>query len=306
MNISSKTDDNFDSSIDNTSKNLADLTFVNPEINDSSFVKERREKEKLTGAERQKRKREAERREREANETGEETIKRKFVEKEYSVRNRSYAQAAKAAGGKMLEIRSHNQEYLLEQLDFDFIDTECTMKFFEKWNEGDVTEYDMTGGLSQGGVWVSCRNMETLNIVKEFVATLSSPDLLGGRYKVFGEGEKPYLYLQAWIPDRWWDKKDQLFQLIKYTNRWLTAPLEDGQIPHFRLSSGLKKRKSNDRGFFEVTFEIDEYLFPVIAERKGQFKIGMTETKFFGSGMVAAAKRMIGERYERMIDANNQ
>ena len=107
MNISSKTDDNFDSlneSIDNTSKTLTDLTVVNPEINDSSFVKERREKEKLTGAQRQTRKREAERKEREANETGEETIKRKFVEKGYSVRNKSYAQAAKAAGGKMLEI----------------------------------------------------------------------------------------------------------------------------------------------------------------------------------------------------------
>ena len=137
---------------------------------------------------------------------------------------------------------------------------------------------------------------EDPNIVKEFVATLSSSDLTGGKC------EKPYIYLQAWIPDRWWDRKDMLFQLIKYSNRWLTAPLEDGQIPHFRLSSGLKKKKSNNRGFFKVTFEIDEYLFPIIAERKGQFRISMTEIKFFGSGMVAAAKRMIGERYERMID----
>ena len=81
-------------------------------------------------------------------------------------------------------------------------------------------------------------------------------------------------------------------------------PLEDGQIPHFRLSSGLGRKKSNDRGFFECTFEVDENLFPLIAKKRGEFKIVMSTTKFFGSGIVAAAKRMIMEEYERMLDSN--
>ena len=308
VDIESNSDDDFDTpgkvKSPETSMALGDITYVSKDANDSNFVKEKRVLE--SGAaikKRKKEKRENEKKEMEANETQEEKLRRKFVEQSYSSRNKSYAQAAKAAGGKMLEVRSHNQEYLLEQSDFDFIDTECGMKFLEEWDKGgERVKYDITGGLSQGGVWISCINEETLGLVKEFVGTLTSPAELGGRYKVFGEEEKPYLYIQAWIPERWWVKRDSLERLIKFSNRWLVDPLEDGQIPHFRLSSGIRKKKSNEHGFFEVTFETDENLFPVIAEKRGSFKISMTETKFFGSGMVAAAKRKLGEKYDRMVD----
>ena len=233
---------------------------------------------------------------------------RVFVEKTYNIRNKSYAQAAKAAGGLMLEVRNHNQDYLLEQSDFDLIDRECGLKFLELWKEGDqekFEDYDMDGGLSQGGVWISCKNQVTLDVVKEFAGTLTSPNEEGGKYKVYTEDEKPFLYIQAWIPGRWWSVRDKLFELITFSNRWLVDPLEDGQIPHFRLSSGLGRKKANDRGFFECTFEVDENLFPLIAKKRGEFKIAMSKTKFFGSGIVAAAKRMIMEEYERMyVDSN--
>ena len=208
----------------------------------------------------------------------------------------------------MLEVRSHNQDYLLEQFDFDFIDTMCGLKFLDLMEEGDKTDYSMKGGLSQGGVWIACKNQATLDLVREYAGTLHSPEDIGGQFKVFGEGEKPYKYLQAWIPNRWWNHRARLEALIRHThaNKYLTNPLEDGQIPHFRLSSGLLKKKSNDAGFFEVTFEIDENLFPVIAKNRGQFDIAMSTVKFFGSGLVAEAKRMIGEEYDQMLDINTE
>ena len=286
-----------------TSLNPADLTIVNPTGNISNY--ESFKEKNYSGAERRnykKQKREEARREMVANETPEESTRRKHCENEYNVRNKSYAQAAKAAGGRMLEIRSQNQDYLLEQEDYNTIDTKCGMEFLRLWRTGDKTEYYIKGGLSQGGVWMSCKNDETLRLAKEFIATLSSPSEDGGKYKVYGEDEKPYLYIQAWIPARWWELRTELFDLICFSNRWLVDPLEDGQLPHFRLSSGLTKKKSNDRGFFECTFEVDENLFPLIAKKKGQFDIVMSTTKFFGSGIVAAAKRLIMEEYDRMMD----
>lgn len=287
-----------------TSMNPADLTIVYPAENISNS-ESFKEKKNYSGAEirnYKKQKREEARRELEANETPEESTRRKHVEKEYNIRNKSYAQAAKAAGGRMLEIRSHNQDYLLEQEDYNLIDIRCGMEFLRLWRTGDKSDYYIKGGLSQGGVWMSCKNDETLNLAKEFIATLSSPSEEGGKYKVYGEDEKPYLYIQAWIPARWWELRAELFDLICFSNRWLVDPLEDGQLPHFRLSSGLNKKKTNDRGFFECTFEVDENLFPLIAKKKGQFDIVMSTTKFFGSGIVAAAKRMIMEEYDRMMD----
>jgi hypothetical protein len=288
-----------------TSLNPSDLTIMNPNdyMTNSEFVQEKRVK--FSGAElrqHKKQRRENERMEALANETVEEANRRKFVESNYNIRNKSYAQAAKAAGGRMLEVRSHNQDYLLEQEDYDKIDTSCGMEFLRLWKTGVKADYYIKGGLSQGGVWISCKNEETLNLAKDFIGTLTSPNGEGGRYKVYGEGEKPYLYIQAWIPRRWWAHKEELFDLICYSNRWLIEPLEDGQVPHFRLSSGLTRKKENDRGFFECTFEVDENLFPLIAKKKGQFDIAMSTTKFFGSGIVAAAKRLIMEEYDRMID----
>lgn len=289
-----------------TSLNPADITVIDPNISITNYdiIKE---KVKYSGAEVKKfkrQKRDEARKELLANETIEEANKRKYVEGEYNIRNKSYAQAAKAAGGRMLEVRSHNQDYLLQQEDYNKIDTSCGMKFLEQWKTGDKGDYYMKGGLSQGGVWISCKNDETLALVKEFIGTLTSPNEEGGRFKVYGEGEKPFLYIQAWIPGRWWEMRDQLFELICFSNRWLVDPLEDGQVPHFRLSSGLNKRKMNDKGFFECTFEVDENIFPLIAQKKGEFHICMSTTKFFGSGIVAAAKRLLMEEYDRMIDGS--
>lgn len=293
-----------------TSLNPADITVVDPNemISNSEIVKEKK-KYLYTGAEVRtfkKQKREEARKVLEANETTEEKQKRLYVENAYNTRNKSYAQAAKAAGGKMLEVRSHNQDYLLEQEDYNKIDTCCGMKFLELWKKGEKGDFYMKGGLSQGGVWISCKNYETLELVKDFIGTLTSPNEEGGQYKVYGEGEKPYLYIQAWIPGRWWEMRDELFELICFSNRWLIDPLEDGQVPHFRLSSGLNKKKSNDRGFFECTFEVDENIFPLIAKNKGEFHICMSTTKFFGSGIVAAAKRLLMEEYDRMVDCSTE
>ena len=291
-----------------TSINPVDITVVNPNETLSNFeiIKEKK-KYLYTGAEvrtYKKQKRDEARKELEANETSEERQRRLYAEQAYNTRNKSYAQAAKAAGGKMLEVRSHNQDYLLEQEDYNKIDTCCGMKFLELWRQGNKGDYFMKGGLSQGGVWISCKNYETLELVKDFIGTLTSPNGEGGNYKVYGEGEKPYLYIQAWIPGRWWEMKNELFDLICFSNRWLIDPLEDGQVPHFRLSSGIIKKKSNDRGFFECTFEVDENIFPLIAKNKGEFHICMSTTKFFGSGIVAAAKRLLMEEYDRMVDCS--
>ena len=289
-----------------TSLNPADLTAIYQDVNISNIglIKE---KQKYSGAEVKKfkrQKRDEARTELLANETTEEAERRKYVETAYNIRNKSYAQAAKAAGGRMLEVRSHNQDYLLQQDDYNKIDTKCGMKFLEQWRAGDKGDYFMKGGLSQGGVWISCKNDETLALIKEFIGTLTSPNEEGGMFKVYGEGEKPFLYIQAWIPGRWWEMRNELFDLICYSNKWLVDPLEDGQLPHFRLSSGLNKKKMNDRGFFECTFEVDENIFPLIAQKKGEFHICMSTTKFFGSGIVAAAKRLLMEEYDRMIDCS--
>ena len=296
-----------------TSVNPMDITCMNPNYKiNVSYVKDAERKKDVgrnfSGAEKLKfkrLKREEERKEKEANETPEETTRRKHVESVYNVRNKSYAQAAKAAGGLMLEVRSHNQDYLLEQEDYDAIDFHCGLKFLELWEMGDKTTYKISGGLSQGGVWLACVNTATLTLVKDFVGTLTSPVELGGNYKVFGEDEKPFKYIQSWIPGKWWCVRDKLFGLITMSNRWLIEPLEDGQIPHFRISNGFTKMKSNDAGFFEITFEIDENLFPLIARNKGEFVLSLSTVKFFGSGMVTEAKRIIGEAYDNLLDGDS-
>ena len=123
---------------------------------------------------------------------------------------------------------------------------------------------------------------------------------MGGGYKVFGEDEKPFIYLQARIPGRLWGSRDMLFEIMTLNpkNRWLVNTLEDGQRPHFRISSGLTKKKENKAGFFEITCEIDENLFPVIAKNRGSFELGMSTTKFYGSGMVKASKEILGQEYD--------
>ena len=227
-----------------------------------------------------------------------------YISRSYNIANRTYSQAAKSAGGLMLEIRSDNIQYLLTQEDFEEIDTECGILFKTKGMEGDRKEYKIKGGLSQGGVWVTCKNQHTLDIVKEIIPTLSSPRENGGKFKCFKEDEKPFIYLQARIPGRWWPKREHLESLIMFGNRWLMDPLECGHIPHFRISGGMEKKKMNKAGFFEITCEIDEKLFPVIAKKKGEIEISMSTTKFYGSGIVSEAKKMLGKEYDEQMDNN--
>ena len=167
-----------------TSLNPADITFGDSAecISNINIIKEK--KTKYSGAAKlqyKRQKREEAKKEIERNETGEEKEARLFVEKTYNIRNKSYAQAAKAAGGMMLEVRCHNQDYLLEQADFDKIDLMCGKKFLELWRTGDKADYVMSGGLSQGGVWISCKNQVTLDLVKGYTGTLSSTSDVGRR-----------------------------------------------------------------------------------------------------------------------------
>ena len=141
-----------------TSINPADITVVSPSLNesDSNIIKDQQlKKKKPSGAEIKKAKRMKKGEDEGEGNEGEVVEldpKQMFVNRNYNIANRTYSQAAKAAGGRMLEVRSKNTEYLLVQSDFDHIDSMCIKKFVEIWRTGDTTEFSMKGGLSQGGV----------------------------------------------------------------------------------------------------------------------------------------------------------
>ena len=235
-----------------------------------------------------------------------EKMLRKEVEATYNVKNKSYSQAAKSEDVvAMLEARSSLDSVLLGQDDFNEIEMKCTYSFCMDEKESESYEFDLKGGKSQGGIWMACRNKGTEDLVRRLVPTLTPPGSTPEKpfkYILYGEHEKPFKYLQCRLPGKFWPQRENLYVFITKLNKWLTAPLQDGSKPHFRISAGLDKMKAMEKGFFEISLEVDERLFPRIAEKDGQIRMGMSDIKLYGSGMVLMAKKVIEDRIRARLD----
>ena len=199
----------------------------------------------------------------------------------------NYAELSKTH--TMLEARSSNSEKPLDQSDFENIDCSLIYLHLDLKPTPDFGIVKM--GLSQGGVWIACKDKETADFVTEHVPKIKPAENSGKKpylYMIFGPDNRPYKYFKIRVPERFWNSTDRFIELVRHFNKNLSYTYKAGDFfnsSHMRVSSGLVDKKSEvELGFFWVTLEVDETMFPRLAEQNGLIMIGPNALEIVGGG----------------------
>ena len=208
----------------------------------------------------------------------------------------TYAELSKTH--TMLEARASIPEIPLDQTDFEHLD--CSLIYLHL----DLKPTENFGivkmGLSQGGVWIACKDLDTVDFVTIHVPKLNPPENTEKKhqYKIYGPNNRPYKYFKVRVPERFWSTPDRFVNLIKHFNKKLDYTYLAGDFyknAHLRVSSGLVDRpKEVEKGYFFVTLEVEENMVPRLVEQNGLIMIGPNALEIVGGGIEQAI-----EKYEK-------
>ena len=211
----------------------------------------------------------------------------------------SYAELSKT--NTMLEARSSDPEKQLNQTDFEHLDG--SLIFLHLDNEPTTDFGIVKMGLSQGGVWIACKDKVTVDFVIKQVPLITPPETeqeskLPTYYRIYGPDNRPYKYFKLRVPERFWSTPERFVALIKHFNKSLDYTYLAGNFyknAHLRVSAGLKDRSTEiDQGYFIVTLEVEENMVPRLVEKNGIIMIGPN------------ALELKGGRIEQSIEENEK
>jgi hypothetical protein len=303
--------DSFNTSVLNqTDGKLQDRTFFDMQDNDTSIIKAEK-RPGISGQQRKKDKRRKREEEKRAQDPMTEIIDDEYYEK------LSYADCA-AGKYVMLEVRCDQPLMKLGQDDFDEVDRKI-LKLYNKYlkEKNPFFEYKVLGGMSQGALWVACANQATADFFKEQCEELDPPADFKYKYIVYDADEKPFRYMKAKIPPKFWENEyEELEDLIRISNVCLTKKfkMENGEQRdfHFKIVGGMTDKKvdivcdeeTNKPKYFIIELEVDEKLFDDLIKLNGKIKLGFSTILLQGGGVVKASKDKIRAEINLRNDLN--
>ena len=218
----------------------------------------------------------------------------------------SYAELSKTH--TMLEARSTDPERALDQEDFEHLD--CTIIYLHLDNKPTHKFGIVKMGLSQGGVWMACKDEETVEFVTEQVPKIKPPESKTTeneyRYNVYGPNNRPYKYYKLRVPERFWNTRERFIDLIKHFNTDLDYSYLSGDFyknAHLRVSSGLVDRaKEVTQAYFYVSLEVEENMVSRLAAKGGIIMIGPNALEILGGGIEKAIEEHEKKQTEQTED----
>ena len=201
----------------------------------------------------------------------------------------NYAELSKTH--TMLEVRASDPDLQLDQEDFEQLDASIVYLHLDLKPTPHFGIVKM--GLSQGGVWIACKDNETVEFVTEQVPGVTPPETKSSKkdylYRVYGPNNRPYKYYKIRVPERFWNTSERFIELIKHFNKELDMDFLSGSFyktAHLRVSSGLVDRaKEVSQGYFFVTLEVDEIMVEKLAAKNGLIMIGPNTLEIIGGGI---------------------
>ena len=215
----------------------------------------------------------------------------------------NYAELSKTH--TMLEARSSDPETPLDQTDFEHLDS--SLIFFHLDNKP-TPEYGIVKmGLSQGGVWIACKDKGTVDFVTAQVPKIDPPETKTHTgYEIYGPDNRPYKYYKIRVPARFWHTPERFIDLIKHFNKELDYSYLAGNFykqAHLRVSSGLKDRTTEiEQGFFVVTLEVEENMEAKIVEKNGIIMIGPNALEIKGGRIEKAIEEYEKKKQEQTTE----
>ena len=221
----------------------------------------------------------------------------------------NYAELSKTH--TMLEVRASDPDIQLDQEDFEQLDASIVYLHLDLKPTPDFGVVKM--GLSQGGVWIACKDNETVEFITDQTPGITPPEAKASKkeylYRVYGPNNRPYKYYKLRVPERFWNTPERFIELIKHFNKELDMDFLSGSFfktAHLRVSSGLVDRaKEINQGYFFVTLEVDEKMVEKLAAKNGLIMIGPNSLEIIGGGIDKAIddyekKQKEQERAEEM------
>ena len=216
----------------------------------------------------------------------------------------TYAELSKTH--TMLEARASAPEKQLDQVDFEHLDSSL---IFLHLDLKPTEHYGIVKmGLSQGGVWIACKDMPTVDFVTLQVPKLTPPKDTDKEYeyRIYGPNNRPFKYYKIRVPERFWSTPERFVELIKHFNKNLDYSYLAGDFyknAHLRVSSGLTDRsKEVEQGYFIVNIEVEENMVPRLAEQNGFIMIGPNALEIKGGGIEKAIEQHEKKKTEQEED----
>ena len=222
---------------------------------------------------------------------------------------KSYATVAKE-GSKMCEIRRASGGSM-EQVDYDRVIVKlmyALMAFQKGKPVKDRDTWSIRGsGLSRSAVWIGVGSDACVDFIRQNIPGIledpedrNSPAL----YVFFGPGERPFRTLRWRVPYMWCRiPLEDLREMLYMCNPELWEQIERSNGVATDPVWTLKKRVYDQRdakpedgsGFVTFILEVEEDMMRILIENcLGVLRIGATEGRLTGSGIVAGVRDFLG------------
>ena len=243
-------------------------------------------------------------------ENNEESEANKVIPKKKSLK-KSYAEVSRE-GARMCEIRREGGSSMLQQ-DYDFAIIKLMYALMEYQNSKKVKDANawriIGSGLSRNAVWLGVGSDACVEFLRRHV-----PEIVEGEdgpqlYLFFGPGERPFRSLRWRVPYMWCRiPVRDLQEMVRVCNPELWIEIERSNGSFTAPIWNIKKRVHDSRdvdpedgtGFVTFMIEVEEDLMRTLVEQcLGVLKIGATEGRLTGSGMVAEVRAFLGMNDEK-------
>ena len=123
------------------------------------------------------------------------------------------------------------------------------------------------------------------------------------KYTVYEASEKPFRYMKAKIPLRYWATKKKLTGMLRIFNPCLRQTLPNHKnvkkIVHFKIIAGCVDQSENIEGkYFWIQCEVDERLISQLTDptMRGALQLGASPINLYGGGIVGETKKKLAEK----------
>ena len=222
---------------------------------------------------------------------------------------KSYAEVAKE-GARMCEIRREGGNMLQQDYDFAIIKLMYALMAFQKnKKEKDKNAWRIMGsGLSRNAVWLGVDSQECVDFLRQHVPEIREEENGPKLYEFYGPGERPFRSLRWRVPYMWCKISIQdLQEMVRMCNPELWTEIERSNGTRTEPIWKIKMRVYDSRdavpedgsGFVSFIIEVEEDMMRILVEEcLGVLRIGATEGRLTGSGMVSEVRAYLGMNEE--------
>ena len=238
---------------------------------------------------------------------------------------KTYAEVA-SEGARMCEIRTISGQEMSQQ-DYNKVIIKLMYALMEYQMKAAVKNKRNTwiivgSGLSRSAVWLGAGSDECVDFLRISVPLIRLDENVDAQmYQFYGPGERPWRLIRWRVPYMWTTVPVDDLQRMVYmcnTELWVKIERSDGNRtdPVWKI----KKRIHDDRdvtpedgsGFVSFLIEVEEDMMPILIEKcLGVLRIGATEGRLTGSGIVTAVREFLGvgndeQDNDQQVEGNDQ